>query len=117
MPLINHQASLGTLTWKRQGPKGSYRASPMCKDFSSGCVCQLHSCSTSTSKPHSPAKPIVRRGHPETSILSISTYSDKLRKKESGQQQEGPLLEKSTQATYDIYMVLNKEAKIRGPAL
>ena len=27
------------------------------------------------------------------------------------QQQEGPLLEKSTQATYDIYMVLNKEVK------
>ena len=65
VPLIIHQASLGTLTWKRQGPNGSYRASPMCKHFSTGCVCRLHWCSTRTSKSNIPAQPIVRRGRPD----------------------------------------------------
>ena len=38
---------------------------------------------------------------------------DNTQKEGIWQQQEGPLLEKSTQATYDIYIVLNKEAKMQ----
>lgn len=85
MPLINHQASLGTLTWKRQGPKGSYRASPMCKDFSSGCVSAAllfhqHKQTTQSSPTH------CQKGLPRD-VEPVDFYlldSDKLRRKKPG---------------------------------